>query len=63
MKVGDLVKKKKLWKCVEYSPQIDDTDGSIGLVIGRKEGYIAVQFGAITEFLLGTYLEVISESG
>ena len=33
MKVGDLVRRKIPWKCVEYSPQNDD---GIGLVLSLQ---------------------------
>ena len=35
--IGDLVKKKRIWRCVEYNPHMEDS--GVGLVVGFESSY------------------------
>ncbi len=61
MKIGDLVKLKKKWKNVEYSPQ--EVENRVGVVIARSREYgwkVYWITNGDTAFKFGQDLEVIN---
>ena len=61
MKVGDLVKLKKKWKNVEYSPQ--KIKNRVGVIIARSREYgwkVYWVAGGSTTFIRTSSMEVIN---
>ena len=62
MKIGDLVKLKKEWENVEYSPK--KVKNQVGIIIARSKeyGWRVYWITGGTAFKFGQDLEVINES-
>jgi len=62
MEIGDLVKLKKKWKNVEYSPRKAKNQVGVIIASSREYGWKVYWIAGHTSFKFGQDLEVINES-